>query len=134
MDSYEDIINIKHFDPKNHKRMSMGKRAAQFAPFAALTGYDDALSETGRITDSMIYLDDSVKEEISDKLNMLLKDKKRAEITYFIKDLKKEGGSYKKVISSIKKIDNVNRYIYLDDKSKVLIDDIIDICLDVIDV
>lgn len=127
IDNYDDIINIKHFDPKKHLRMSIEKRAAQFAPFAALTGYNEAVIETGRITDNEIYLDDEFKEEISNKINLLLKNKEIAEFTYFVKDSKKSGGSYKKIKSSIKKIDYLNRLVYLTNKEKIIIDNIIDI-------
>ena len=96
MNNYEDIINLER--PKsNHSHLSVESRAAQFAPFAALVGYDSAIKETARITDKRIEIDDELKVIISNKLNYLndhIKDNNKVIITYFIKDEKKSGGNY----------------------------------------
>ena len=125
MHDYDDIINIKHFEPK-HERMSIYNRSAQFAPFSALVGYDDEIKEKARLTDKKIILDDSQKIIINNMI-LNLKPDEEVIITYFIKDLKKEGGCYKSIKNSIKDIDYVNRIIRLKDKKKIPIDDIIEV-------
>ena len=127
MSKYEDIINIKHFEPK-HPRMSISSRAAQFAPFAALTGYDDAIHETGRITDMEKEAYEELNNELNIQINKIesnLNNKPLVSITYFIKDSKKDGGKYKTIETIIKRIDKVNRIIILNNKEKIKIDDII---------
>lgn len=125
MHDYDDIINIKHFEPK-HQRMSMYNRSSQFAPFAALVGFSDQIEETSRITDKKIILDNEEKEKIN---NILINLDKNKEITikYFVKDLKKDGGSYKEIKSSIKKIDYINKEIKLINNVKISLNDIISI-------
>ena len=128
--NYSDIINIKHFDPKKHPRMSIYKRAAIFAPFAALTGYEDLVSETARLTTNKLILSDDEKEVINEKLLYLSKHLKElpiVSITYFEKDKYKEGGSYKTVKDIIKKIDDVNKLVILNNLKKIKISDIINI-------
>ena len=130
MNDYQDIINYNYQGPKNHIRMSIENRASQFASFKALTGYEEELKETRRIVDSKIELDDDKKNIINQKLNEIkTKINNQVEITYFVKDLKKDGGYYKKVISNIKKIDLINQEIILINKDKIQIDNIYDINL-----
>ena len=93
-DDYEDIINLPHYEPK-HKRMSMSVRSAQFAPFSALTGFNDEVKETERLVEKKVVLDEDEKIKINNKLLELLKnikDKPQIKITYFIKDERKMGG------------------------------------------
>lgn len=92
MDKYDDIINLPHYEPKYHPRMSKYKRSAQFAPFAALVGYDEQVQECSRLTDKRLEIDDELKEKINNKLNKineLIKNSPEVEITYFIPDKKK---------------------------------------------
>ena len=112
MNEYLDIINLKHPEPKNHIRMPKENRAGQFSPFSALSGYSDELKETRRIVDSFKELDDDKKEILDNTLNEL-KNKKNylVKITYFVKDLKKNGGFYKTIITNIEKIDFNNKKI-----------------------
>ncbi len=127
---YDDIINLPHHVSKTRKQMPMSERAGQFAPFAALTGYDDEVKETARLVDKEIVLDDEVKEVISNKLNIIesfIKDKPLVTITYFIDDIKKDGGKYEEITSNIRRIDEVKRVVILTDKSEINIDKIIDI-------
>lgn len=129
MNNYDDIINLPHHKSKIHKPMSMENRAAQFSPFSALTGYEDAIRETGRITDIRKNIDDNIKVELDYKLNLLKNDIKhnpRASITYFIKDDKKLGGKYVTIAGRITII-NLN-------KSIIIIDNIIIPILDIIDI
>lgn len=133
-DNYEDIINLPHYEPKGHPRMSMVSRAAQFAPFAALTGYDDAVKETARLTDKRIEIDEGLKIIINNKLQVILdniKDKPRVTFTYFIYDKKKIGGKYITITERVSKIDKINNYVILADKTKIPINEIINITGDI---
>ena len=110
MDNYEDIINLPHYEPKNHQRMSIKARAAQFAPFAALTGYGDMVRETARLTDVRIELDEEEKNMINNKLQIIqskIKELPKASITYFMPDNRKFGGEYITTTGNIKKIDEL---------------------------
>lgn len=127
MSKYDDIINL---EPKNHKRMSTYQRAAQFSPFAALTGYDDLVKETTRITHDKIELSEYEKSLVNDKLIKIKNDIKsspRVSITYFSKDKVKKGGLYNTIYGYVKSIDMVNRYIKLSNNSIICIDDIYNI-------
>ena len=130
MNKYEDIINLPHYEMKYHTRMSIDKRAGQFSPFAALTGYDDEIKETARLTSDKINLNDErinkINEELN-KINLNIKDKPRVKICYFIKDSKKAGGKYKEDILNVKSIDFVYQYIKMEDNIKINLDDIFDI-------
>ena len=123
MGKYDDIINMPHYQSKKHPQMSIYMRAAQFSPFAALTGFEEQTEETARLTDERIELDEKLNELMSyDNLMDV-----QVRITYFEEDLLKSGGKYRKVHVNIKKIDAINRCIVLEDRSKILIDDIYDI-------
>ncbi len=129
-DSYEDIINLPHHTSTRHPRMPIEARAAQFAPFAALTGYEDAVRETARITDDKIEIDEGLKVLLNDRLQIILdniKDKPEVTFTYFIYDKNKEGGKYVTVTGKVNKIDMVNGYVILTDKTKIPINEIINI-------
>ena len=129
---YSDIINLPHKTSTKHPRMSRENRASQFAPFAALVGYDQVLTETRRLTDDQILLSDDAIEEINEKLKKIEKDISShplTEITHFEKDSKKQGGEYTKTTKKIKKIDTIEQKIIFDDNTFVLIPNIIDINL-----
>lgn len=128
--NYDDIINLKHFEPIKHKRMGIDARSAQFAPFAALTGYNDAIKETARLTDKRIELTEDEKEKLNNQIMFIIENNYLNPLvvfTYFVKDNKKTGGKYIEKEGIIKKIDNINGYIILKDKTKIKIDDIINI-------
>ncbi|MBQ5475559.1 MAG: hypothetical protein IIT65_12980 [Lachnospiraceae bacterium] len=131
MGKYDDIINMPHYQSKKHPQMSIYMRAAQFSPFAALTGFEEQTEETARLTDERIELDENKRAELDEKLNELMSYDNlmdvQVSITYFEEDLLKSGGKYREVHVNIKKIDAINRCIVLDDRSKILIDDIYDI-------
>ena len=132
-DNYEDIINLPHYEPKYHKRMSIEKRAAQFAPFSALTGYDEEIKLSSKLVDKKIELTEEEKIFLNDKIQILIeniKDKPEITITYFIKDDKKIGGEYINKTSNINKIDISKNIILLRDKTIISIDDIINITSD----
>lgn len=127
MNKYADIINLEHPTSKVHPRMNKEDRAAQFAPFAALTGYAEAINEAGRLVDKKRELTEEEQESISNKINYLLENKDKdyeVIIIYFIADLKKDGGKYLSINGVIKKVDIVNRFIMVN-KKKIYIEDII---------
>ena len=115
MGKYEDIINLPHHISLNHKPMSMEHRAAQFAPFAALSGHEDALAETARITESFKELSEDEIRRLSGKLNYVLSNKSKVRITYFYPDNSKKGGSYKKIEGVIKKWDETDHTLMMED-------------------
>ena len=122
---YDDIISLPHHMSLKHPRLPMANRAAQFAPFAALTGFDGVIAETGRLTDRFIPLDEDQKEAIDLRLDILkdrIREKPEAAFTYFVRDEKKEGGSYRSASGAVKRIDDVERRIILTDGTKIDID------------
>ena len=122
---YDDIIGLPHHTSPRHPRLPMSNRAAQFAPFAALTGFDGVISETGRLTDRFIPLDEDQKEAIDQRLDILkdrIKERPNASFTYFVPDDKKEGGSYRSASGSVKKIDDIERRITMTDGTRIDID------------
>ena len=126
--NYDDIIYLNHNISKRRTRMSLINRSAQFAPFDALEGFRDEVKETSRMTTKRIEISDDLKEKLNEKLNIILKDKsKKISITYFIKDKYKSGGSYKNIISYIKKIDENKKIITLINNVNIPIYEIIDI-------
>ena len=105
MNTYKDIIDHPHYQSKTRPHMSMLQRAAQFAPFAALSGYDEAVHETERFTDVRVDLDEDEMALLNDKLQYLYVAKDshpHVSITYFVKDLSKEGGSYETLTGTIR--------------------------------
>jgi len=121
---YKDIINLPHHISKRHPRLSMEQRAAQFSPFAALTGYEEATDETSRLTDEKIELSEEDIEELNLKLQNLNGE---AVITYFVKDERKSGGSYVTIKGEVRRIDDYEKAIVMRDESRIFIDDILDI-------
>lgn len=132
MGKYEDIINLPHHVSKKHPKLSMEQRAAQFAPFAALTGYGDAVKETARLTEKRIELNNEEKEIINSKLQEIqnkIQNNPKATITYFIPDLKKSGGEYVTVVGNVKKIDKDKQCLILNEKREIPIKEIIEILM-----
>ena len=127
---YDDIINMEHHKSKKHPPMSLYARSSQFAPFAALTGYEDAVRETARQTGERIEIDDELKNILDGKIQILveqIKKKPEAIFTYFIPDSTKNGGIYTNIIGIVKKIDTYSQKIILEDKTEIPICEIIDI-------
>jgi hypothetical protein len=128
--TYDDIIHLPHHVSTTHPHMAAIDRAAQFSPFAALTGYDAAIKETARLTDKRVELDEAMKEALSNKLQMVavrLKERPEIAITYFQPDGKKNGGAYVTVINKVKKIDVYERIVVMTDGKVIPIDEIISI-------
>ena len=129
-DRYEDIIDHPHYQSKARPQMPRYKRAAQFAPFAALTGYDAAIEETGRRTQERIIPGSEQIELLNRHLSFLYENLSQhppATITYFIPDEYKEGGRYERVSGHIKKIDDIEGFVTLDEDITIAIKDMIDI-------
>ena len=127
MSEYDDIIGLEHFDPK-HKRMSIYERAAQFAPFAALSGYEDDIKETARRTNKRIECSEEVYEELNRNIQYLLSildSKPLIEIVYFVPDKKKEGGEYIIKQGNIKRIDLVNQILKFNDNEVIDLNEVI---------
>ncbi len=130
MSKYDDIINLDHYELKYHKKMSMESRAAQFAPFAALTGYSEEIKEVSRLTDDRIDMFDDYKLIIDRKLQEIkehINERLKVSVIYFIKDNKKKGGKYIEYIGIIRRIDLVNKVIIFIDGKRIDIKDILDI-------
>lgn len=128
MSKYDDIINLPHPVSKKHKPMSRYNRAAQFAPFAALVGYDEVIKETGRTTADAIELGEDQINDINSKLYYIDNNKDvLVEITYFEKDKRKKGGAYLTITGTIKKIDLDKGSIIFEDKNIVSIINIVEI-------
>ncbi len=128
MDDYSDIMNIEYNGSKRKDKIKPEMRASQFAPFAALTGFDGVIEEEGRLVNKKIELDESEKEILNGKFQeILLKGIKTVKITYFLSDDKKQGGENATVCDSIKKVDYLNKKIIFNGGTQVFFEDIYDI-------
>lgn len=130
MGKYDDIINLPHPTSQKRPRMSVQDRAAQFSPFAALTGYDAAIRETARLTEERIELNEYEQAVLDQRIILLqehLKDLPEVTITYFQPDERKEGGKYRSLTGAVKKIDPYERQLVLADKSKIPIESILNL-------
>ncbi len=128
---YGDIINMPRRISNIHAPMNIINRAAQFAPFSALPGHNDAVKETERLTETYHSLDEEEKERINDILQHILcniDNMNNIYVKYFIEDEKKSGGRFVKLTGSVKKIDTYNRLIIINN-TKIHIDDIVDISI-----
>lgn len=129
-DQYADIINLPHHQSNTRPHMPLRDRAAQFSPFAALTGHDAAIAETARLTDKRIQLSEDKIAALNDKLQMikeLLPERPEVRLTYFVPDEKKDGGAYITKVGHIKGIDQLNGVITFIDQTTVPFDSILDI-------
>lgn len=130
INKYEDIINLPRHTSKKRPAMPIKDRAAQFSPFAALTGHDVAVKETARVTERRIELDQYMKEELNYKLQILIKKIKESpkiKIKYFEADNNKDGGTYIISKGRVKKIDEYNKIIFINHNIRIPIDNIIKI-------
>ena len=117
---YNEIINLPHHVSKTRSQMPMSDRAAQFAPFAALTGYESAIKETGRLTDERIELDEEALTALDMKYQLLMDafdDAPEVTVTYFRPDERKAGGKYITATGEIKKVDDFERRITMQDSA-----------------
>lgn len=127
---YDDIIHLPHHVSKTHPQMPVSDRAAQFAPFAALTGHDAAIREKARLTEEKAELDENAKMIIDEKLRFVqetLSAKPEITVTYFQPDEKKAGGKYMTASGNVKKIDMYKGLIIMTDGLKIPFDDIYEV-------
>ena len=127
---YDSIMNFPHHVSRTRLQMPMSDRAAQFAPFAALTGYDSAIKETGRLTDERIELDEEALTALDMKYQLLMdaiNEAPKVTITYFQPDERKAGGKYITATGAVKKVDDFERRITMQDGSKIPMDDVLSI-------
>ena len=127
---YDEIMGLPHHVSKTRPQMPMSDRAAQFAPFAALTGYDAAIKETGRLTDERIELDVEALSALDMKYQLLMEALDEAPeviITYFRPDERKAGGKYVSAVGAVKKIDDFERRITMRDGTRIPMDDVLSI-------
>jgi len=128
--NYDDIIHLPHHTSTTHPRMPMQDRAAQFAPFAALTGHSAAINETARLTDKKISLSEEESAQLNETLLFLLKTRPNspeAQVTHFVPDPNKDGGAYVKTKGYVQRLDTYARMLIMDNDTGICIDDIIDI-------
>ena len=133
--AYDDIIDLPHHVSATRPQMSRLDRAAQFAPFAALTGYGAAIKETARLTDERVELGEYELMELNAGIHMLMErieEHPQVEITYFKPDERKDGGAYLTVKSRAKRLNEYERFILLEDETEIPFDDIykIELCAD----
>ena len=127
-DKYADIIHLPHHVSRNHPQMSMADRAAQFSPFAALTGHDAAIAEAARLTDARPILDESVKQEISGLLQLAATDSNLVlNIVYFVPDTRKAGGAYMEISERIKKLIPYEKLLIMDTDTRIPVEDVVEV-------
>lgn len=125
---YEDIIALPHHVSASHPQMALADRAAQFSPFAALTGYEDAIDESARLTEERIELDENAREELDEKLRQIRECGEahpEISVTFFQKDARKDGGAYVTITGKVKKIDEYTHAIFFMDGTMVRAEDIL---------
>lgn len=128
MTEYQDMVTRPHPDPKYHTRMPLENRAAQFAPFAALTGYEEAVEEAHRLTDHRPELSDEEKDALDRALRQALEEKERpVTITRFIPDARKEGGRIVTKKGRIRRLDAYHRRLVMEDGEKIPLGEVLDL-------
>ena len=127
---YDDILHLPHPTSKRHPRMPIADRAAQFSPFAALTGHGAAIEETARVTDRRIELDEDAKEQLDQTLQLLLErmdEQPEVTVTWFSPDKKKAGGQYHTATGKLKRIDTQASRLILTDGTQIPLEDLLEI-------
>lgn len=127
---YNDIIDLPHHASATRSRMSMIDRAAQFSPFAALTGYNAAIKETGRLTDKRIELSEESRAALDRKQQFLtehISDHPEISVTYFVHDERKSGGAYVTVTGQVKRVDEYERHLILVDGTRIPLDEVLEL-------
>lgn len=131
MPNYEDVIYLPHHTSKKRPQMPLSQRASIFAPFSALTGYEDKIKEEQRVVKRKIELTSEEQELLNQKFVLIWNCYRNQEvmITYFVKDPKKMGGIYLNIVTKIRRLDPILQCFILQDKRKIKLSDIIDIQL-----
>lgn len=127
MGKYDDIISLPHHESTKHPKMPALDRAAQFLPFAALTGHDAAVREMERLTDSRAELDKARKEELDVHLQLLreqIAQKPQVSITYFVPDARKDGGAYFTITGTIRKVEETRHQVIMENGTIIPVSDI----------
>ena len=127
---YDDLIDLPHPDPQTHPRMSRHDRAAQFSPFAALSGHSAAMEETARLTDRKIEPGEVQLAELNAAMAEIarrLPEKPQVQITYFVSDARKSGGEYRTITGRVRRIAEAEQHLELTDGTKIPIDDMLSI-------
>ncbi len=130
MGNYDDIIDLPHHVSSTRPRMPMIDRAAQFQPFRALTGYEDAVRETARLTDRRMELTEEEKARLDAALQRLMdsiSSRPQVSVTWFQPDKRKAGGAYVTTTGRLKKIDDLEGVLILLGGERIVIEDILDI-------
>lgn len=130
MGNYDDIINMPHHESTKHPKMPALDRAAQFLPFAALSGHNAAVMETERLTDNRMELDENRKEELNEQLQFIkahFLQKPQISVTYFVPDAKKDGGAYLTVTGTLRKIEETRHQVIMEDGTIIPMDNIYEI-------
>ena len=128
--SYDDMMTLSYPRPTNRRRMTMAERAAQFSPFAALTGYDAAIAETGRLTDTQVELASDGQIMLNEKLCLLkdcLEENLEILVTYFVPDERKSGGAYQQTTGVARKLDSVRKILVMNNGQEIPFERIWDI-------
>lgn len=124
---YDDMLTLPHPVSKKHPPMARMNRAAQFAPFAALTGYEDAVRESARLTDQRQELEEDSRELLDEELQKIcvsIQKHPGVTVTYFVPDQKKEGGSYVTYTGKLKRIDRCMQQLVFEDGTRITVGDI----------
>ena len=127
---YGDIIHLPHPVSKKHPPLSMEQKAAQYSPFSALTGYEDAIEETGRLTEEKTELDEDRKAQLDHRLQLIeagLQRRPQVSVTYFVPDPYKAGGAYVTASGTVKRIDRFRRIILMEDGTQIPVENVYDI-------
>ena len=128
MGKYDDIIRLPRHVSHTHAQMPVSERAAQFSSFAALSGYEDAVAESGRLTGERIELDCDATAELDEKLRAVCSTPRcEINVTYFVPDAKKAGGSYVTLRGRMKKIDEPEALLIMENGKKIPLGDVIDV-------
>ena len=126
---YDDMLDLPHHTSPRHPRMSLRDRAAQFAPFSALTGYDDVIDETARLTDGRIELSEDARALLDVKQRLLQKriaERPRVTIVYFVADRRKTGGAYRSFVGNLIRMDETLREMVFADGTRIKTSDVIE--------
>ncbi len=134
--NYDDILHLSYPWETRRTRMAMSDRAAQFSPFAALTGYDAAVEEAARLTDEQREMTEDMKATIDGRLRFLadrLEEEPMVTVTYFVPDQKKKGGAYVTVTDRLRRIDELERCLWLAERGSIPVDAIRELEADILD-
>lgn len=130
MGAYDDIINLPHHVSERHPPMPIKDRAAQFSPFAALTGYESEVKEAARLTDKKIELSEEQRAILDERLCLLediLPDRPEVAFTYFLPDIRKDGGAYTTITGKLKKLNRVERTVMLTSGVSIPVDNLLEV-------